>query len=267
MKPLPLIGLLVITLTGAWSTMVSLDTEGPESQKYDNKISFSGDTLEWPRPRFSEREQERHELVTNELMKQGIRDSLTLQALRHVPRHLFIPNEYQIYAYQNRPLPIGFDQTISQPFIVGYMTQMLDLSPGEKVLEIGTGSGYQAAILSEITPYVYTIEIVEELGIQAKNRFDTLGYKTISTKIGDGYIGWAEHAPFDAIILTAAPPEIPDPLIEQLKPGGVLAAPIGKEGRTQYLTMVTKSEDGEVTIQRRLAVRFVPMTGKIQKEN
>lgn len=267
MKTLSIIGLLMFGLTGAWSMKVFFDAEGAGAQKYGNINSIQRDTLEWPRPRFSERKQERHELVTNELMNQGITDSLTLEALRHVPRHLFVPKEYLIYAYQNRPLPIGYEQTISQPFIVGYMTQMLDLKAGEKVLEIGTGSGYQAAILSEITPYVYTIEIVEELGMQAKARFNTLGYETINAKIGDGYKGWPGHAPFDAIILTAAPPEIPQPLIEQLKPGGVLAAPIGKEGRTQYLTKVTKSEDGEVTIRRRLAVRFVPMTGEIRKKN
>jgi protein-L-isoaspartate(D-aspartate) O-methyltransferase len=185
--------------------------------------------------------------------------------MRNVPRHLFVPQHYQQYAYQNRPLSIGHDQTISQPLIVGYMTAMLDLEAGEKVLEIGTGSGYQAAVLSEITPYVFTIEIVEPLARQAITRFQKLEYSTIQTKIGDGYQGWPEHAPFDAIILTAAPPdEIPQPLIDQLKAGGVLVAPVGRTSEMQFLTKVTKSKDGTITKDKKLPVRFVPMTGKAQ---
>lgn len=224
------------------------------------------DTMEWPRPRFSERQQERHQLVEQGIKARGVTDPQTLEAMRHVPRHLFVPKAYREYAYHNSPLPIGHDQTISQPYIVGYMTAMLNLEEGDKVLEIGTGSGYHAAVLSELTPHVYTIEIVKELGRQAKARFDSLGYTTIKTKIGDGYKGWPEHAPFDAIILTAAPEEIPQPLIEQLKPGGIMVAPVGKTGETQFLTKVTKSEDGEVKIQRKLPVRFVPMTGEVQKK-
>lgn len=228
--------------------------------------TVTADSLEWERPRFSERQKERHQMVKSGIEGQGIFGPNVLEAMRHVPRHLFVPERYQEYAYQNRPLPIGSDQTISQPFIVGYMTQMLEVEAGEKVLEIGTGSGYQAAVLSEITPYVFTIEIVRPLGEEAIKRFDKLGYKTIQTKIGDGYKGWPAQAPFDAIILTAAPEEIPEPLIDQLKPGGILVAPIGGSGETQFLTRVTKSQSGKVRFERELPVRFVPMTGEAQEQ-
>ncbi|WP_138429090.1 protein-L-isoaspartate(D-aspartate) O-methyltransferase [Fodinibius saliphilus] len=223
------------------------------------------DSLNWNRPRFSERENERHDLIKDGIKKQGVTDSLVLAAMRHVPRHLFVPKQYQQYAYQNRPLPIGHDQTISQPYIVAYMTQLLDVSAGDKVLEIGTGSGYQAAVLSEITPHIYTIEIVEPLAKQAVTRFQKLGYTTIKTKIGDGYKGWPEYAPFNKIILTAAPTKIPEPLINQLAKEGTLIAPVGKSGKTQFLTKITKSQDGTLKRQKKLPVRFVPMTGKVQK--
>jgi protein-L-isoaspartate(D-aspartate) O-methyltransferase len=199
-----------------------------------------------------------------EKLGKRITDENVLEAMRSVPRHLFIPAKYRKVAYQNRPLPIGYEQTISQPFIVAYMTQLLDLKAGDKVLEIGTGSGYQAAVLSEFTPYVYTIEIVEELGRKARTRFDSLGYATIKTKIGDGYKGWEKHAPFDAVILTAAPPEIPQPLINQLKPGGVLVAPVGSSGGVQVLTKITKMKNGDIKREKKLPVRFVPMTGDAQ---
>lgn len=257
---------IIAACVGLWLIFAGVklppSSELSKKQIYINKPVR--DTLEWPRPRFSERRRERLKMVEQGIKNQGITDPKTLEAMRHVPRHLFVPEAYREYAYQNRPLPIGYEQTISQPYIVGYMTQMLELEAGEKVLEIGTGSGYQAAVLSEITPHVYTIEIVEELGQQAKARFDSLGYTTIKTKIGDGYKGWPEYAPFDAIILTTAAEQIPQPLIRQLKPGGIMVMPIGKTGRTQLLTKVTKSQDGEVNIQRKLPVRFVPMTGEIQ---
>lgn len=256
---IPAIWLMILP----WST-----TSAQEALHKDAAWQSSAtDTLEWTRPRFEERRKERHRLVQRGIKAQGVTDSATLEAMQNVPRHLFVPESYREHAYLNRPLPIGYNQTISQPFIVGYMTAMLELEPGEKVLEIGTGSGYQAAVLSEITPYVYTIEIVEELGKRAQNIFDSLGYTTIRTKIGDGYKGWPEYASFDAIILTAAPKEIPQPLIDQLKPGGVLIAPLGSTDETQYLTKVTKTSDGEVRYQRQLAVRFVPMTGEAQQKN
>jgi protein-L-isoaspartate(D-aspartate) O-methyltransferase len=238
------------------------DTDAPTPPDFFE--TQTADTIEWDRPRFSERREERHQLVEEGVKNQGVRDTSVLQAMRHVPRHLFVPERYRQYAYQNRPLPIGHNQTISQPFIVGYTTEMLELEAGKKVLEIGTGSGYQAAVMSEITPYIYTIEIVEPLAEQAIDRFDELGYHTIETKIGNGYKGWPEHAPFDAIILTAAPEEIPKPLIDQLAKGGILVAPVGEAGETQVLTKVTKSQEGEINYERNIPVRFVPMTGEIE---
>ncbi len=259
--------LSVILMMGLWDFFTEIDPQPVQSLPAPSSVdTVTSDTLEWQRPRFSDRRDERHRMVRKGVKKRGVSDPKVLEAMRHVPRHYFVPNNYQMYAYQNRPLPIGHDQTISQPLIVGYMTEMLDLQTGEKVLEIGTGSGYQAAVLSEITPYVYTIEIVKALGDQAIARFNQLGYSTIKTKIGDGYQGWEEHAPFDAIILTAAPEEIPEPLIEQLKPGGVLVAPLGTTNRAQMLTKFTKSEDGEIHTEREMPVRFVPMTGKAQDQ-
>ncbi len=260
---------LVFLIAGAaiWFWYSGIEPRPVESLPAPNSVDIiATDTLEWNRPRFSDRRQERHQMVEAGIKERGITDPKVLQAMRHVPRHLFVPAKYQQYAYQNRPLPIGHDQTISQPYIVGYMTAMLDLETGEKVLEIGTGSGYQAAILSELTPYVYTIEIVSPLGKQARARFEKLGYSTIEVTIGDGYKGWPDHAPFDAIILTAAPPKIPQPLIDQLKAGGTLVSPVGRTSETQYLTKITKSKDGEIHRQRKLPVRFVPMTGEAQNQ-
>jgi len=223
------------------------------------------DTLTWHRPRFSERHEERQRMVQRYLKRQGISDPNVLKAMRHVPRHMFLPEKYQKFAYQNIPVPIGHGQTMSQPYIVAYMTQVLDLKAGEKVLEIGTGSGYQAAVLSEITPYVFTIEIIPDLANKAMFRFEKLGYATIKAKIGDGYNGWQKYAPFDAIILTAAAEKIPKPLVNQLKPGGIMVMPIGDISETQQLTKVTKSKDGKVHIERKIPVRFVPMTGENQE--
>lgn len=258
--------LLILSSVTALLYSTKINPENQILYDHNEKSSFAvDDTVDWERPRFSEREEERHEMVARGIKGRGVTDSATLEAMRNVPRHLFVPKNRRDNAYQNKPLPIGQGQTISQPYIVGYMTEMLDLQAGEKVLEIGTGSGYQAAILSELTPHVYTIEIVEELGRQARKRFEKLGYSTIETRIGDGYNGWPEHAPFDAIILTAAADEIPDPLIEQLKPGGTMVLPVGETGLTQKLMKVTKTEDGEIMKQSKLPVRFVPMTGKDQR--
>lgn len=254
-------------MMGLWDLFTGIDPQPIKTIPAPNSVdAVTRDTLEWQRPRFSERRDERHRMVREGVKKRGVSDPKVLEAMRHVPRHYFVPKNFQDYAYQNRPLPIGLDQTISQPLIVGYMTQMLDLEAGEKVLEIGTGSGYQAAVLSEITPHVYTIEIVKPLGDQAVARFEILGYSTIKTKIGDGYKGWEEHAPFDAIMLTAAPEEIPQPLIDQLKPGGVLVAPVGTTNRAQMLTKLTKSEDGEIQTESEMPVRFVPMTGEVEDQ-
>ncbi len=227
-------------------------------------INDTADTLSWPRPRFSERAEERHKLA--EGLGERINSKQVIKAMRHVPRHRFVPEPYRHLAYENRPLPIGHNQTISQPFIVAYMTQLLNLKAGDKVLEIGTGSGYQAAVLAEITPHVYTMEIVHTLAKQVKKRFFSLGYSTIKMKNGNGYAGWKQHAPFDAIILTAAPEAIPEPLINQLNPGGILVAPVGPTGRTQSLKRLRKSRDGSINIEQVLPVRFVPMTGNDQQQ-
>ena len=195
------------------------------------------------------------------LKREGISDAKVLDAIAKVPRHLFVPERYRENSYANRPLPIGHSQTISQPYIVAYMSQELHLTPQDNVLEIGTGSGYHAAVMSSLCRFVYTIEIVEELGLTAKDRLDSLGYENVEVRIGDGYQGWVEHAPFDAVILTAAPPQIPQPLLDQLKIGGRLIAPVGINW--QELVLVTRTEDGYMR-QQLIPVRFVPMTGEAQ---
>jgi protein-L-isoaspartate(D-aspartate) O-methyltransferase len=203
----------------------------------------------------------RKELVNEKLKKAGIKDPLVLAAMLKVPRHELVPRNLRRYAYLDRPLPIGKDQTISQPYIVAYMTEQLKLKGGERVLEIGTGSGYQAAVLAEITKEVYTIEIVKSLGERARRDLTRLGYKNIHFLIGDGYRGWPKKAPFDAIIITAAPDHIPQPLIDQLAVGGRMILPIGN--RWQELILVTRDKEG-VKKTKLIGVRFVPMTGEAQ---
>lgn len=220
---------------------------------------------EWNPPQFSEKQSERTAFV-NEYIKPAINAEQVIQAMESVPRHLFVPHQYRDNAYQDRPLPIGHGQTISQPSLVAMMTEMLKLNHNDKVLEIGTGSGYQVAILSHITPEVYSIEIIEPLGKKVRKRLEQLKYDAIQTKIADGYYGWEQHAPFDAIIVTAAAGHIPPPLIQQLKPGGVMVIPVGSQYETQKLMKVTKSESGKMRTESLMAVRFVPMTGAAQKQ-
>jgi protein-L-isoaspartate(D-aspartate) O-methyltransferase len=183
-----------------------------------------------------------------------------MAALGKVPRHRFVPSSQEAFAYENRPLSIGDAQTISQPYIVALMTDLLDPKPGDRILEVGTGSGYQAAVLAELVADVYTIEIVEPLGKRAKKVLGDLGYRNVEVRIGDGYGGWPEAAPFDSIIVTAAPATIPQPLVDQLKPGGKLVIPVGEAGDAQQLLLAEKRPDGAITIRRTLAVRFVPLT-------
>ncbi len=205
----------------------------------------------------------RHRMVETQLKPRGVNDSRVLEAMLNVKRHHFVPDNIQHLAYNDEPLPIGNDQTISQPYIVAYMTEVLKLNESDKVLEIGTGSGYQAAVLAEIVESVYSIEIVEPLGQEAARILDSEGYKNVHCRIGDGYQGWPEEAPFDAIIITAAPPRIPQPLLDQLKEGGRLIAPVG----TRYQELILFTKTGASTQKTRLIpVRFVPMTGKIQIE-
>ena len=185
-----------------------------------------------------------------------------MAAIAKVPRHEFVPALERRNAYANRPLPIGMGQTISQPFIVALMTDLMEVKPGDRVLELGTGSGYQAALLAELAGTVYTIEIVEPLAREAAERLNRLGYRNVVTKIGDGYQGWREHAPFDSIMVTAAPRTVPQPLIDQLKPGGRLVVPVGGQAAGQSLLLLEKQPDGTVTRRTILAVRFVPLTDK-----
>ena len=189
-------------------------------------------------------------------------DPKVMAAMAKVPRHLFVPPGQQPYGYDNRPLPIGYGQTISQPYIVALMTDLMRVKPGDVTLEIGTGSGYQAAILSELVKEVYTIEIVEPLGKEAEQRLVRLDYRNVQVKIADGYYGWPEHGPFDAIIVTAAASYIPPPLVRQLKPGGRMVIPVGASFLTQYLMLVEKQPDGSVVSQQILPVSFVPLTGR-----
>ncbi|MGH8075766.1 MAG: protein-L-isoaspartate(D-aspartate) O-methyltransferase [Lysobacter sp.] len=187
-------------------------------------------------------------------------DSDVLGVLGKVPRHRYVPPAQQRHAYENRPLAIGHGQTISQPYIVALMTSLIDPEPGQKILEIGTGSGYQAAVLAEFGARVYTVEIIESLAAQARQRLRS--YPNVETRIGDGYFGWKEAAPFDAIVVTAAASSIPPPLIAQLKPGGRMVIPVGSAFFTQTLMLVEKGKDGRVHTRQVLPVRFVPLTGR-----
>jgi len=188
-------------------------------------------------------------------------DPRVLDALAKVPRHRFVPADQEKYAYRNRPLPIGYGQTISQPYIVALMTDLLNVKPGTRILEIGTGSGYQAAMLAELGAEVYTIEIVEPLGRRADTTLAELGYAKVKVRVGDGYDGWEAFAPYDAIIVTAAASHVPPPLVRQLKPGGRMVIPVGAQFLTQHLQLVEKEPNGAVVSRQILPVRFVPLTG------
>jgi protein-L-isoaspartate(D-aspartate) O-methyltransferase len=204
----------------------------------------------------------RERMVVEQLAARGIGDERVLAAMRRVPRHEFVPDELRDHAYEDRPLPIGHGQTISQPFIVAFMSEQLELDGSERVLEIGTGSGYQAAVLAELAREVYTIEIVEPLAEQARADLKRLGFGDVQVRAGDGYRGWPEQAPFDAIIGTAAPAEVPQPLVDQLAVGGRMILPLGRW--YQELVLITRDERG-VHERRLLGVRFVPMTGEAQR--
>lgn len=195
-----------------------------------------------------------------------VNDNKVLKAMRTVPRHLFVRPKDTARAYRDHPIPIGYGQTISQPYIVALMTEMLEARPEHKVLEVGTGSGYQAAILSPLVQEVYTVEIVRPLGEAAAERLGRLNYENVRVKVADGFYGWKEHAPFDRIIVTCAATIVPPPLIRQLKPGGKMCIPVGGQYTVQYLTMVEKSESGEITMRKSIPVRFVPFTREAQEE-
>jgi protein-L-isoaspartate(D-aspartate) O-methyltransferase len=207
---------------------------------------------------------ERERMVRQQVAMRGVNETRLLAAMRKVPRHQFVPEAVRHLAYTDQPLPIGYDQTISQPFIVAFMTEKLQLRPTDRVLEIGTGSGYQAAILAELAREVYTIEIVAPLGERAQGTLQRLGYKNVHVKIGDGYQGWPEEAPFEAVIVTCAPEHVPRPLIDQTREGGRVIIPVGAAG-SQLLYLLEKKA-GRLQQRAVLPVRFVPMTGSAQEQ-
>ena len=210
-------------------------------------------------------EARRLQMVKQDIEGRGVKDRLVLQAMRKVPRHLFVDESLRPKAYNDCPLPIGEGQTISQPYVVALMTEALSLRGGERVLEVGTGSGYQAAVLAEIVKEVFTIEIRSELCVKVRDRLEKLGYSNVRVKQGDGYLGWPEQAPFDGIIVTASPNHIPPPLLAQLKEGGRLIIPLGNTVFSQNLTLVTKRQ-GKLEVKELGAVAFVPLVGEGQKK-
>ncbi|MDP6569504.1 MAG: protein-L-isoaspartate(D-aspartate) O-methyltransferase [Candidatus Marinimicrobia bacterium] len=201
----------------------------------------------------------RQAMIEDQIIDRGVSDEKVIKAMADIPRHLFVKESLRDLAYADGPLPIGYNQTISQPYIVAYMTEILQPDTHHTVLEVGTGSGYQAAILSKLVHHVYSIEIITELGKEAADRLERLGYDNVTVRIGDGYKGWEKHAPFDRIIVTAAPEQIPEKLVEQLKPGGRMVLPVGETLLGQDMLVVKKDKTGQVTTQETIPVRFVPM--------
>jgi protein-L-isoaspartate(D-aspartate) O-methyltransferase len=225
------------------------------------EVNLAGNWTE--EPRYT---QARMSMVETQLAARDITDEKVLEAMKRVPRHEFVPGNQRSFAYGDRPLPIGEGQTISQPYVVAYMSQALDVQEGDRVLEIGTGSGYQAAVLAELTDEVYTIEIIPVLAERANETLHSLWYDEVQVKNADGYFGWEEHAPFDKIVITSAANHVPQPLIEQLKPGGRMIMPLGSPLYYQTLTLIQKKENEELETTYLIPVRFVPMTGEAQKQ-
>ncbi|UCF44628.1 MAG: protein-L-isoaspartate(D-aspartate) O-methyltransferase [Planctomycetota bacterium] len=265
------LGLLVLAALFVGSSLLTLAAEKKDAepnqpkqkQKAAKKKEKKPPRPDHSYPAFTERTKERNRLVSRWIERQGVRDPNVLTAMRTVPRHEFVRPGDSRRAYGDHPISIGLGQTISQPYIVAYMTEALNLRPEHKVLEVGTGSGYQAAVCAEIAQQVYTIEIIEALAKSAKQRLKKLGYPNVSVKAADGYFGWPEHAPFDAIIVTAAAGLVPPPLTEQLKPNGRMILPLGSPYGSQTLVLITKDDKGEVRSKGVMGVRFVPMTGHI----
>jgi len=255
----------IVTSEDVDANQPSVESKRQAGREQKDSTGKEQTRLEHKHPAFAERVQERERMVARQIQARDVRDPNVLEAMRIVPRHAFMPFSQQPYAYGDYPRPIGFDQTISQPYIVAFMTEALQLKHNSKVLEIGTGSGYQAAVCAEIADEVYTIEIVEELAKRAKEDLEELGYINVFVKYGDGFFGWPEKAPFDAIIGTAAAGRIPEPLLEQLKPGGRMILPYGSPGGLQYLVVITKDKDGKISKKNVMPVRFVPMTGEVMK--
>ncbi|MDH4207908.1 MAG: protein-L-isoaspartate(D-aspartate) O-methyltransferase [Anaerolineae bacterium] len=257
-----LAGLLVAVLVLLVGILIWWVTAGGE-QTGPEALPASSPTAGSPvaRPSLDSYREEREEMVDYQIKGRGVSDAEVLQAMNSVPRHEFVPADYLDLAYSDGPLPIGHGQTISQPYIVALMTELLDLEPGDRVLEIGTGSGYQAAVLAELGVEVYSVEIIPELAESARQLLDRMGYGQVQTLNADGYYGWEEHAPYDAIIVTAAPDHVPQPLVRQLKDGGRMVIPVGPVGWYQTLWLITK-EHGEVEYHNQGGVQFVPLTGE-----
>ncbi len=241
------------------------DANQQPAQKQKEPNNVKPPRLEHTHPAFSERIEEREKMVVRQIEARDVKDPNVLMAMKTVPRHAFVRVSEQRLAYADHPLPIGFDQAISQPYIVAFMTQALELKPDSKVLEIGTGSGYQAAVCAEIAAEVYTIEIVGGLALRSRKLLEELGYKNVFVKAADGYFGWPEKAPFDAIIGTAAAGRVPPPLIEQLALGGRMILPVEGKYGLQYLVLITKDKQGNLSRRRVLPVRFVPMVGEVME--
>lgn len=253
--------LLAVVAGGVWLALIRDGTDnGPgsptgdrdqERARPDRSVDDSPAEREWAR--------QRRQMVQRQLTARGIRNARVLDAMGRVPRHQFVPEAWRDRAYHDGPLPIGEDQTISQPYIVAFMTEVVDPKPGQRVLEVGTGSGYQAAVLGEIVADVYTIELLPALARQAGARLERLGYGNVHTRQGDGYLGWPEAAPFDAILVTAGAKHVPAPLFEQLKPGGKMVIPVGQPPHDLSLRLITKGADGKQQSRDLLPVRFVPL--------
>lgn len=253
--------LLTLVACGAGATPPPFGT--PETARVETTIATFVKATEPVIAEVDDFESQRQEMVADGIIGWGIEDEAVIDVMAKVPRHRFVPEEYLDQAYENHPLPIGYGQTISQPYIVALMTEALDVSASDKVLEIGTGSGYQAAVMAELVDHVYTIEIIGALAERAEQTLAELGYDNVSVYHADGYFGLEEEAPFDAIIVTAAPDHVPQPLVQQLKIGGRLIIPVGPVGGYQTLWLVTRISDDEVRTEDLGGVRFVPLTRQV----
>ena len=250
-------GLIVLVL----ACMLMAGPQTATAREAGALLQASAGKVQRPAFKGAGRDEERESMVRTQIARRGVRDPAVLAALSRVPRHAFVPPAMRARAYDDSPLPIGHGQTISQPYIVGFMTEMLALRPEHRVLEVGTGSGYQAAILAEIVERVVSMEIVAPLARATARRMQEMGFSNLTLRSGDGYFGWPAEGPYDAIIVTAAAGHVPPPLIAQLKPGGRMAIPVGESAWTQNLLLVEKDADGGVTTRNLMAVRFVPLTG------
>ena len=257
-SPLTLVPVLLFAAAGLLVSVL----DGARAERLTTLLEASDTRVPVTRPTFGDaRAGERERMVRRQIEHRGVRDPRVLAVLRELPRHEFVPPGIRGRAYADRPQPIGHGQTISQPYIVGFMTEQLELEPDDRVLEVGTGSAYQAAVLAQLVRHVVSIEIIEPLARSAAERLRRLGFRNVTVLHGDGYYGYRAEAPYDAIIVTAAATHVPPPLVAQLKPGGRMVIPVGRSGWTQNLLLVEKDAGGEVSTRNLLAVSFVPLTG------